>query len=154
MKQKIYDEEKDGQCLVAMAVGCGGTVLAVIVVGLVCLLMCSCRSVETVVVTKHHTDTLMVTKHQRDSVWLHDSISVKEKGDTVTIEKWHTKYKVKEVHDTIYQAKHDTIPQPYPVIKEVEKKLSKPQKGLMGIGLLSLMGILIFIATKLKRFIP
>jgi hypothetical protein len=154
MKQKIYDEEKDGQCLVAMAVGCGGTVLAVIVVGLVCLLMCSCRSVETVVVTKHHTDTLMVTKHQRDSVWLHDSISVKEKGDTVTIEKWHTKYNVKEVHDTIYQAKHDTIPQPYPVIKEVEKKLSKPQKGLMGIGLLSLMGILIFIATKLKRFIP
>ena len=118
------------------------------------VLMCSCRSVETVVVTQHHTDTLMVMKHQRDSVWLHDSISVKEKGDTVTIEKWHTKYKVKEVHDTIYQAKHDTIPQPYPVIKEVEKKLSKPQKGLMGIGLLSLMGILIFIASKLKRFIP
>ena len=59
-----------------------------------------------------------------------------------------------KVHDTIYQAKHDTIPQPYPVIKEVEKKLSKPQKGLMGIGLLSLMGILIFIASKLKRYIP
>ena len=116
--------------------------------------MCSCRSVETVLVTQHHTDTLMVMKHQRDSIWLHDSISVKEKGDTVTIEKWHTKYKVKEVHDTTYVATHDTIPQPYPVIKEVEKKLSKPQKGLMGIGLLSLMGLLLFIASKLKRFIP
>ena len=118
------------------------------------VLMCSCRSVETVVVTQHHTDTLMVMKHQRDSVWLHDSISVKEKGDTVTIEKWHTKYKVKEVHDTTYVAKVDSIPVPYEVIKEVPAKLSKPQKGLMGIGLLSLMGILIFIASKLKRFIP
>ena len=119
------------------------------------LLMCSCKSIEYVPVIEKEVrhDSIYFTKVQRDSVWLHDSISVKEKGDTIRIEKWHTKYIEREVHDTIYQAKRDSIPVPYEVIKEVPAKLSKTQKGLMTLGILTLMAAVIFGALKIKKFL-
>ena len=49
---------------------------------------------------------------------------------------------------------HDSIPVPYPVEKIVEKPLSTPQKGLMGIGILSILALVLFAAYKLKRFLP
>jgi hypothetical protein len=104
-----------------------------------------CKSVETVVVTEHHTDTLKITKHQRDSVWLHDSIQVTEKGDTVKIEKWHTKYIEKLVRDTAYIAKRDSVPVPYPVKEYIEKPLNGWQKTLMFLGVLCILMILIWI---------
>jgi len=124
-----------------------GAILILIVI----LLLTSCKSVEYVTVEKVKTDTTYITKQQRDSIWLHDSIHVKERGDTMLIERWHTKYIEKVTHDTTYVATHDTIPQPYPVIKEVEKKLSTIQKSLMGIGLISLMALVVVIALWLKK---
>lgn len=95
--------------------------LLIIIIALAC---CSCKSVRYVEVERVHTDTTYITKHQRDSIWLHDSIHVKEKlsGDTLflEVEKWHTKYVEKQVHDTTYVSKSDSIPIPYPV----EKKLT------------------------------
>ena len=119
------------------------------------LLMCSCKTIEYVPVVEHevHHDSIYFTQVQRDSVWLHDSISVKENGDTVRIEKWHTKYIEKQVHDTTYVAKVDSIPVPYEVIKEVPAKLSKTQKGLILIGILSLMAAIIFGASWLKKIL-
>lgn len=124
-----------------------------VAVAVLALMMCSCKSVEYVPVIEHHTDTTYITKHQRDSVWLHDSISVKEKGDTVRIEKWHTKYIEKVTHDTTYVAKVDSIPVPYEVTKYVEKKLSKTQKGLMTLGILTLMAGVIFGVFWLKKIL-
>ena len=129
-------------------------ILVAILIGLILLLFASCTTTEYVTVEKVRTDTTYITKHQRDSVWLHDSIQVTEKGDTVRIEKWHTKYVEKQVHDTLYQSKSDSIPVPYPVIKVVEKPLSKTQKGLMFIGLLTLMAVITWAGWKLKRFLP
>ena len=129
-------------------------VLLVILVVLICLLFCSCTTTQYVPVIEHKTDTLIQTKVQKDSVWLHDSINVTEKGDTVRIEKWHTKYIEKQVHDTLYQSKTDTVPQPYPVIREVEKPLTKTQTLLMIFGGLSLIELIVYIAIKIKRFLP
>ena len=117
-------------------------------------MLSSCTTTKVVTVEKVKTDTTYITKHQRDSVWLHDSIQVTEKGDTVRIEKWHTKYIEREVHDTLYQSKTDSIPVPYEVIKEVPAKLSTPQKGLMGIGIVALMALIVFLGIKIKRFLP
>ena len=130
--------------------------LWLIIFFLVCVLLTGCKTVEYVPVTvvEHHTDSIYFTQVQRDSIWMHDSIMVSEKGDTVRIEKWHTKYIEKQVHDTTYVAKHDSIPVPYEVIKEVAKPLSKTEKGLMLIGILSLLAFLIFCAWKIKRFLP
>lgn len=125
-----------------------------IIITILMLSFCSCKSVEYVPVIEHKTDTVIQTKVQKDSIWLHDSIHVTEKGDTIRIEKWHTKYVEKQVHDTLYQSKIDSVPAPYPVTEYVEKKLSTWQVVLMTIGALTLMGILIFIVLKLKRFLP
>lgn len=129
-----------------------GMIFAIVVI---IMMMCSCKSIEYVPVIEKevHHDSIYFTKVQRDSVWLHDSISVKEKGDTIRIEKWHTKYIEREVHDTIYQAKRDSIPVPYEVIKEVPAKLSKTQKGLMTLGILTLMAAVIFGAFWLKKIL-
>lgn len=115
-----------------------------------------CKTVEYVPVTvvEHHTDSIYFTKVQRDSIWMHDSIHVTEKGDTVKIEKWHTRYVYKIRIDTLYVYKIDSIPKPYPVIKEVEKPLTKTQKGFMSLGFVTLLVGIVFAAFKIKKFLP
>lgn len=123
-------------------------VIYVLVVWMVVLfvlaLLSSCKQVEYVTVEKVRTDTTYITKWQRDSIWLHDSIHIKERGDTVLVEKWHTKYIEKVTHDTTYVATHDTIPDPFPVetIKEVPAELSWWQQLRLWIGNIGLMAIL------------
>lgn len=115
----------------------------------------SCTTTERVVtVEKVKTDTTYITKHQRDSVWLHDSIRVSEKGDTIRIEKWHTKYISKEVHDTLYRAKTDSIPVPYEVIKEVPRKSTWFERIMFCTGIISILCLILFVAKKIERFLP
>ena len=123
-----------------------------------CLVFGSCKSVKYVPVIEHRTDTIQITKHQRDSIWLHDSIRVneKQKGDTIwlEVERWHTKYIEKQVHDTTYVATHDTIPDPYPVEVKVEKQLSWWQRLRLTLGdtaLIALLGLLIYGGWKIYR---
>jgi len=120
------------------------------------VVLAGCKTIEYVPVTvvEHKTDSIYFTQVQRDSIYIKDSTSIKQKGDTVLIEKWHTKYKDRAVHDTLYQSKIDTIPVPYPVTKYVEKELSKTQKGLMWMGILSFMAVVVFAGFKLKKFLP
>ena len=123
-------------------------VAAIIVAMLICALFGSCKSVEYVFVPQTHTDTLIVTKLQHDSIYINDSTVITEKGDTVTIEKWHTKYVEKQVHDTTYVSKTDTIPQPYPVEKEVPAELTWWQQTRLHIANILLWALLIFSFIK------
>ena len=100
------------------------SVLVVILIALIVMLLCGCKSTEYVFVPQKQTDTLMITKHQRDSIYLHDSTFVEVKGDTLRITKWRTKYVEKLVHDTIYKSKVDSIPYPVPQPVEVPAKLT------------------------------
>ena len=110
-----------------------GMLFAVVVLA---LLMCSCKSIEYVPVVEKHTvhDSIYFTQIQRDSIWQHDSILIKDRGDTVWVEKWHTKYIEREVHDTTYIAKVDSIPVPYEVKVEVPAELSFVQKLCVYVG--------------------
>ena len=111
--------------------------IVVILFGLLlCALFGSCKSVEYVPVIEHQTDTLIETKIVKDSVYLKDSIHVSEKNDTVKIERWHTEFLMKEVHDTVYISKTDSIPVPYPVevIKEVPTELTMWEQLKMKVG--------------------
>ena len=137
---------------------CWYTLLA----GTVCMVMlalsmCSCTTTQYVPVIEHKTDTLIQTRLQRDSIYLKDSTHVSEKqnGDTLVIERdrWHTLYKYKQVRDTTYISKTDSVPAPYPVIKEVPRQRSTTEKALAGLGMLTLLGGIIWIAWKLKRFL-
>ena len=118
---------------------------------IIMLALSSCKTTEVVTVEKVKADTTYITKVQRDSIWQHDSVYVKEKGDSVLIERWHTKYIEKEVHDTTYVAKHDSVPVPYPVTKYVEKQLSWWQKTLMYAGGIFGLFIIVILYIKLQR---
>ena len=113
----------------------------------------SCTTTKYVEVERIRTDTTYITKWQKDSVWLHDSIHVTEKGDTVRIERWHTQWRDRLRVDTIYQATHDTIPQPYPIetVKLVEKDLNWWQLLRLWIGNIGLLGILAVIGYYCVR---
>jgi hypothetical protein len=133
---------------------CFWSIVGMVVMIIIALLFCSCTKTEYITVEKVRTDTTYINKVQRDSIYLHDSTFVKVAGDTVWIERWHTKWQNHLEHDTVYKARTDSVPVPYPVTKYVEKKLSWFQKTLIGVGILSVMALVIFIAFKLKRFLP
>ena len=119
--------------------------------------LAGCKTRE-VVVTEHHTDTLRLTQHHRDSIYLHDSTFVREyiQGDTVRIvtEMWHTKYRDRLKTDTLYRSRTDSVPVPYPVIKEVKKPLNMIEKGLMGTGIASIVGLLFYFFILFKKRLP
>ena len=140
--------------------GCLLSMLSVTFIALAIALMLSfssCTTMRYVPIEHHTTDTLRITQLQRDSIWLHDSIHVTERGDTIRIERWHTKYIEREVHDTLYQSVRDSIPVPYEVIKEVPAKLSSLQTGLMVSGLFAILALILVVVCKLKNkfnFLP
>ena len=131
------------------------TLIIVMIAAAVALAGCKTREV---VVTEHHTDTLRLTQHHRDSIYLHDSTFVREyvQGDTVRIvtEMWHTKYRDRLKTDTLYRSRTDSVPVPYPVIKEVKKPLTMIEKGLMGTGIGSIVGILFYCIIFLRKKLP
>ena len=122
---------------------------------LLCLFVCSCKTTKVVTVERVTHDTTFVAREHRDSIYLHDSVFVKEwqKGDTVFVSKtqWKDRWRERIVKDTLRVVKVDSIPVPYPVVKEVEKKLTKTQKGLMWTGGLSIMALLAFVYRKIRR---
>lgn len=130
-----------------------GVLLMFIVVMLSMIWLTSCTTTKYVEVEKVRTDTLIETKLMYDSIHIHDSVHVKEKGDSVWVERWHTKYIEKVLTDTIYQATHDTIPKPYPVTKEVPAQLSWWQKTRLYIAniLLMLIGFYLLYLFILKK---
>lgn len=123
------------------------------------LMLSGCKTKERVVtVIENHTDTLWQSHTLRDSIYLHDSIYVNQylKGDTVYVEKsvWHTDIRERVKTDTVYKSRTDSVPVPYPVIKEVEKKLNWWQKTRLRlgeglIGLICLIGLIRLIRAKL-----
>ena len=134
-----YDPYKGLNEKERIKVGClqGAAFVVLIIMGLLlCSMLSGCTTTKYVQVPVVHNDTTIVTKHQRDSIWLHDSTYIKEKGDTVRIEKWHTKYIEKQVHDTTYIAKVDTIREVF--TNEVEKPLTWWQQTKMHIGAIAL----------------
>ena len=104
----------------------------------IAFVLTGCTTPKVVEVEKVRTDTCYISRQQRDSIWLHDSVHVKEfmAGDTVYVlrDRWKTKYVERQVHDTCYVATHDTVPQPYPVEVEVPAELTWWQRLRMQLG--------------------
>lgn len=118
------------------------TIYGLILGTIVCIMisMCtSCKHTEYVPVPEYHdvyihdTDTLL----QKDSVYIHDSIMCYTHGDSVYVNKYHTKYidrlVYKNTTDTVL--KTDTLRVPYPV----EKPISALHKFTYDMGILALL---------------
>ena len=113
-----------------------------------------CTSVKYVPVESVKTDTVYQSSVKRDSVYLHDSVYVREwmNGDTVfrDRDRWRTKYVLKEVHDTLYQSRVDSVAVPYPV----EKELTWWQRQKIEFGELAMLimaGLLCFVVMRFKK---
>lgn len=113
--------------------------------------ICSCRTVKYVPVETIKVDTTYINKLQRDSIYMLDSVYVKEKGDTFFIEKYKYLYRDKLVRDTMYISKVDSIQVPYPV----EKELTRWQQFRMDFGgwamCIVVISIVILIVYKIKK---
>ena len=93
--------------------GCGWSIVGFLVwLAYVALVwaMVGCKSIEYVPVIEHRTDTVIKTHHRLDSIYVHDSTYIHERGDTVWVERWHTRWRDRLLLDTIYEAVHDTVP--------------------------------------------
>ena len=155
-RQNYYDrrEQKSGEVIKIIV----KTLLVCLAFALFGWILSGCTTTKYVPVISHSTDTLIQTRTQYDSIYLSDSIYISDfvRTDTVfrTVERWHTQYRDRWRHDTIYQARHDTIPQPYPVTEYVEKPLGWWQKVLIWIGIIAMMVVIVIVVLKLKKFLP
>ena len=138
-----------GGCLIQVIMFIVGFLLAVLLLG-------SCTTTEYVTVPEVHTDTLMVTQHSRDSIYVHDSVWVNQwqAGDTIYRErtKWRTQYVERLSHDTIYKSKTDSVPQPYPVIKEVPADLTWWQQFRLHLGDIALALLAVTILLMVAKW--
>ena len=110
------------------------------------ILFNSC-SPKVIYVPEYHTEYITKTDSvvKVDSVHVKDSVIIKQAGDTIEIDRWHTEYKdrwrERVVIDSIIKV--DSVSVPYPV----EKKLSKWQqaKVVWGGGAMLCVVVLIFL---------
>lgn len=121
------------------------TALAAIVALLIALFFGSCRSVRVIEKEVIKTDTVLTTKIQIDSIYVNDSIYIREliQGDTVkiTTDRWHTRWRDRILYDSIYIAQRDTVR--VTDIKEVPRKLSGWQWFQIWAGRLALLAIML-----------
>ena len=150
-----YNPERDRQDVGHLVVG--------FIIGLWALFlmtMCTgCTTTKYVTVPEYHTDTLIQTQVLKDFVWFHDSTYIREKGDTVLIERWHTQYKWRELHDTTYVSKTDSIPYPVEVTKEVPAELTWWQQTRLHLAnillmVLALCAVVWIGKNHIKRLMP
>ena len=133
-----------------------GVVIFIMLMGglLLCALFGSCTTERVVTVEKVRTDTVWQNHTARDSIFVHDSVHVKEKSDTVWIEKWKTVWQNHTKHDSIYIHKTDSVPVPYPVEKtvKVEKPLTWWQQARLHLANIILVLLAIFAGVKLWQY--
>ena len=99
-------------------------------VGAALCVMCSCARVQYVPVETIKTDSVRVVDIQRDSIYVQDSVIVREKADTIFVTRWRTEYREALRVDTVQIIRTDSIQN----IIEVERKLTKLQQTQMDIG--------------------
>lgn len=108
------------------------------------VLFAGCKT-QYVPVETVRVETERVVDVQRDSVYVRDSVFVREAHDTVYITKWRTEYKEALRIDTLNIERIDTLIR----IVEVEIKLTKWQQRKMDVGAGVLYAVPILIAVGL-----
>ena len=122
-----------------------------LIFAVIATMLLSCKSIKyiPVVTTKiEYRDNFV-----RDSIIRYDSVFVKDKGDTLILEKYRYMYKNRIVKDSIFI--NDTIRVPYPVevIKQVKAPLTSWQSFQIWCGRFALFTLLlacIYFVWKLK----
>lgn len=107
-------------------------------------MLASCRT-EYIPVESVKYDSIYFAKLQKDSIYIQDSIYIKEKGDTVFVDKFKYIYKYVNIQDTCFIEKTDSILIPYPI----ERKLTWWERKTQNLGDWIVELIIIFILYRL-----
>lgn len=127
-------------------------VMFIVMIAIILLNSCSPK---VIYVPEYHTEVVTRTDSvvKIDSVHVKDSVIIKQAGDTIEIDRWHTEYKdrwrERVVIDSIIKV--DSVSVPY----HVEKKLSKWQQAKVDWGgwamLIVVVLIFLFLIFALRR---
>ena len=99
------------------------------VLALVCLL-CGCKQVQYVPVETVRLDSIYLTHTLRDSIVRYDSVFVRDRGNTLYVERWKYLYRDRVRTDTMVSVRRDTVSVPVPV----ERKLTRWERMKMEAG--------------------
>ena len=171
-----YDPYKDMDDDDRLKAGCiqAFIVIMMMLVGLgICCLMGSCTTTKYVTVPEvheihhNHTDSVIqrdsVVKETQTTVMQLDSAAMAQYGIQLKSAERAWLVKSKELEKQIERlmamsatkdSVHDSIPYPVEVIKEVPRKVSKTERGLMIAGILSMMAVIVFVALRVRKFLP
>lgn len=152
-----------------------GWFVGVVIVSALVLTMCSCTTTKFVPIESAHTEHHWHT----DSVINTDSVIVDRETvvmqlDSAAMSKYGIQLKSAERAWLVRTAElerqiarieamradkdtvKDTIQVPYPVevVKEVKQPKSALEKVILGMGVFAIMGLVIFVAIKLKGILP
>lgn len=114
--------------------------------------LCSCRT-KYVPVESVRTEIEYRDRWRRDSIHVLDSIIVKDKGDTVFVDRWHTEYKDRKQTDTLFIERTDSVQVPYPVERDLSWWESvKQDVGGVAIGVIvALCFIIVWLIRKNRK---
>ena len=101
----------------------------------------SCRSVRYVPVETVKHDSVYFNKVVRDSIHVKDSVYVRDKGDTLYVERWKYLYRDKVRVDTMVSVRVDTLAVPYPV----EKRLTRWEQFRLDVGGYAIFAVVVTI---------
>jgi len=131
------------------------TLIRVILISFVFIIMSALMSgCKTVYVPVESVRTEYRDRLQHDSIYIKDSTYIRERGDTIFSDRWHTKYVEKLRVDSFCKIDSVQVPYPVEVQVKVEKKLSWWQNLKMetgGISLGILFVVLVYFAIKLFK---
>lgn len=151
----------------------GWYLLAIVIVALFGWLLAGCTTTEYVPVTETHTEHHWHTDSvkERDSTHTERETIIREVDSAamarygIQMESNQRAWLVlqREMENRLRELEHiaaqrdtvrDTIPVPYEVTKEVPRKRSTSEKALLAVGLLTILAAIVWLANKLKRFLP
>lgn len=172
--EEDYDEDDDYEG--ALKSGCFVSVFYLIglaVLAVACALFSSCTTTQYVPVPEQHTEHHWHTDSvkERDSVHTENTTIIRE-VDSAAMAKYGIQMQnnqrawlvlQREMENRLRELEHmtatrdtihDSIPVPYEVIKEVPRKRDTVDWVLTITGMLSILGVIVWVAAKVKRFLP
>ena len=77
-------------------------------------LLNACKTQQATISTPRNDSTAIHRDYAHGNRIIHDSIYIREKGDTVLLEHWHTEYRdsIRTLQDTVYKDKEVIIHEP------------------------------------------
>ena len=110
--------------------------------------LCSSCFTQYVPVESVRYDSVFFEKIRKDSIFVQDSVFIRQKGDTVFKDKFKVVYKYVLLRDTMLTVRRDSIPIPVPV----EKKRTWWEQTKIDVGGYAVTIIVIYVLCRLMRW--